>query len=245
MGNWQSVNLDLHCGDERQSFCVKKAAVEEQTFNWATICNLARAHFGVEEEDIYGFAYRYDTTHYCRDPDRILKGQPLDAFLKYLASVASVNERGQGERCRILLKAARRCTQPFLAPSPTAAPGKHQVVNIKIGVPPLFQLLSFHTAAPPTFFDVLRAGQRVLNLPDDAAPSELLLVEENGDLVRLANEVEWQQVGWPRARQVFLAGQEQGGWRAATFQLSGMNLPSYNPHHAMGPPGYGAPGTGQ
>ncbi|GAA5943556.1 hypothetical protein JCM10213_008902 [Rhodosporidiobolus nylandii] len=210
MGSRQSVELYLRCGDEQTTIVVQKAAVEQQTFTWTTIYDAANEHFGVEKEDIYGFAYAYEPEgHYFQK--KLLKGAPLNAFLKHLDGVA-----------------ARRHAPPSLAPS--SGPPKDQLVDLKVGVPPEFDVLSFHMADPPSLVDVLRAASCSLDDTHAAASAQLFLVEENGELVRLKSEKDWARIGWPRAKQVFLAGQQEGGWKAATFQLHGAssNLPTYS-----------------
>ncbi|BGP20763.1 hypothetical protein JCM10213v2_008926 [Rhodosporidiobolus nylandii] len=192
MGSRQSVELYLRCGDEQTTIVVQKAAVEQQTFTWTTIYDAANEHFGVEKEDIYGFAYAYEPEgHYFQK--KLLKGAPLNAFLKHLDGV-------------------------------------DQLVDLKVGVPPEFDVLSFHMADPPSLVDVLRAASCSLDDTHAAASAQLFLVEENGELVRLKSEKDWARIGWPRAKQVFLAGQQEGGWKAATFQLHGAssNLPTYS-----------------
>ncbi|GAA5943564.1 hypothetical protein JCM10213_008906 [Rhodosporidiobolus nylandii] len=88
-------------------------------------------------------------------------------------------------------------------------------IKIRLGSDGECLILSFPGNQPLNMGSVLERVREVKGLVQP--PEELHLQDDDGSLVRLAREADWDRIGWPRAKQIFIQGKEAGGWRAATF----------------------------
>ncbi|GAA5989487.1 hypothetical protein JCM11641_007317 [Rhodosporidiobolus odoratus] len=94
-------------------------------------------------------------------------------------------------------------------------------VDIKIGVHPLYHLVSFPNASPPSLKTVSAEAMKLdlLAARLENGAKQLHLLDEDGTFVKITDDAVWKRVGWRRALKVFDEALKENDWSAATFHV--------------------------
>ncbi|GAA5917224.1 hypothetical protein JCM6882_005530 [Rhodosporidiobolus microsporus] len=98
---------------------------------------------------------------------------------------------------------------------------QHQSVDVKVGIDPVYQPLTFSKATPPSFRAFLAAvGQLELahHGPYEQV-EEVYIREESGAFLKIAGEADWKRIGWRHAIKTFEDADEEGDWATASFHV--------------------------
>ncbi|GAA6040820.1 hypothetical protein JCM8097_007727 [Rhodosporidiobolus ruineniae] len=103
---------------------------------------------------------------------------------------------------------------------------ENTVIDIKVGVDPVYQVLQFDKLSPPSFADFLSAADQLhLQLGDRTASEmkEVYIRDLDEEFVKVTEET-WMSIGWKRAVKVFEEAAALDNWYAAAFHIGPMCL---------------------
>ncbi|BGP20773.1 hypothetical protein JCM10213_008911 [Rhodosporidiobolus nylandii] len=208
--------------------------------SWRQLLLTAKDNLGIKPDDVVAIEYNgagasdKTNTYRIHDPDELCcfeetvkKYHILNSGDPSPYSVRFIGAEPVEEPSR---PAANPITPPgFQKHKHTAQKQKQEengIVDIKVGVKPVYRALSLPSSPAPSLSVVLEAVRKTLQLSASSS-AELRLREKDDELVVVGTQAEWSRIGWPRARQVFREGKEAVGWQAATFEVVVSSMPSH------------------